>query len=440
MSIYYCGATVQGEPHIGHARSAVCFDILRRWLEFQGETVRLIRNVTDIDDKILDKAAEAGEPSWAWAYQYERVFDAAYELLGVLPATYAPRATGHVPEMIALMARLIASGHAYESNGSVYFAVRSWPAYGSLSGQDLANMQVSGEAQDTDKRDLQDFALWKSAPKDQRGWDTPWGYGRPGWHLECSAMATQYCGAQFDIHGGGLDLVFPHHENEIAQSNAAGDLFANYWLHNHWVTTAGEKMSKSLGNALLVSELAQLVRPIELRYYLGAAHYRSVIEFSESALQEAAAGFRRIESFILRAAELVGAGEFGPVSEDFASAMNDDLGVPAAVAALHGAVTEGNSALTAGDRDAVARLLGPVRAMASVVGVDPLDPIWSDAAGVTGAPVAALSVLVDRLLADREEARAQKDFTTADNIRTALGEAGILIQDGTEGARWSLAR
>ncbi|MCH9814819.1 MAG: class I tRNA ligase family protein, partial [Actinomycetia bacterium] len=244
VSVYYCGATVQGEPHIGHARSAVCFDILRRWLEFSGETVRLIRNVTDIDDKILDKAAEAGEPSWAWAYHYERVFDAAYQLLGVLPATYAPRATGHVPEMIALMARLIANGHAYESNGSVYFAVRSWPAYGALSGQDLANMQGSGETQDADKRDPQDFALWKSASPEQRGWDTPWGYGRPGWHLECSAMATKYCGAQFDIHGGGLDLVFPHHENEIAQSNAAGDPFANYWLHNHWVTTAGEKMSK----------------------------------------------------------------------------------------------------------------------------------------------------------------------------------------------------
>ena len=293
-SIYLCGATVQGAPHIGHIRSEVNFDILWRWLEHRGYEVTFVRNVTDIDDKILTKAAEAGEPWWAWAAKYEREFAWAYDVLGCLRPTYEPRATGHVTEMVELMQRLIDGGHAYAADGDVYFDVRSFPAYGALSRQKIDAMHPAGDSEGDDrKRDPRDFALWKRhkpGEPETASWPTPWGRGRPGWHLECSAMATKYLGPAFDIHGGGLDLIFPHHENELAQSCAAGDGFAQYWMHNAWVTTGGEKMSKSLGNTLLVTEIVKRWRPVEVRYYLGAAHYRSHIEFSEGALDEAAVG------------------------------------------------------------------------------------------------------------------------------------------------------
>ncbi|MDP9168889.1 MAG: cysteine--tRNA ligase, partial [Actinomycetota bacterium] len=305
-SIYLCGATVQAPPHIGHVRSAVNFDILRRWLAHSGYAVTFIRNVTDIDDKILSKSAEAGEPWWAWAALQERNFSAAYEVLGCLPPTYEPRATGHVTEMVELMQRLIESGHAYAIDGDVYFDVRSFASYGSLSGQRLEAMHPAGDTEgELRKRDPRDFALWKRHKDGEpltASWPTPWGRGRPGWHLECSAMATKYLGPAFDIHGGGLDLVFPHHENEIAQSVAAGDGFARYWMHNAWLTTGGEKMSKSLGNSLFVTEVTKQWRPVEVRYYLGAAHYRSNVEFSPEALDESAAAYRRIENFVQRSA------------------------------------------------------------------------------------------------------------------------------------------
>ncbi len=283
-SIYLCGLTVQGPPHIGHVRNWVNMDILRRWLAASGYRVTFVRNVTDIDDKIIAKSAEADEPWWALAFRNEREIIAAEEALGCVPPDYEPRATGHVPEMIELMHRLIDSGHAYAAGGDVYFDVRSFPAYGALSGQRVDEMQPAGDSVgDTRKRDPRDFALWKAAKPGEPSWPTPWGRGRPGWHLECSAMATKYLGPAFDIHGGGLDLVFPHHENELAQSVAAGDGFARYWMHNGLVTMSGEKMSKSLGNTLQVREIVKRWRPAEVRYYLGAAHYRSVIEFSPEA-------------------------------------------------------------------------------------------------------------------------------------------------------------
>ncbi|HEY9474994.1 MAG TPA: cysteine--tRNA ligase, partial [Mycobacteriales bacterium] len=288
-SIYLCGATVQAPPHIGHVRSMVNFDILRRWLEHDGYRVTFCRNVTDVEDKILARAAEEGVPFWVVAQRNERAFAEAYDVLGCLPPTVAPRATGHVPEMVSLIRRLIDTGHAYPANGDVYFDVSSWPDYGKLSGQRPDQMQPSEEHEGGGKRRPQDFTLWKGAKPGEPFWDTPWGPGRPGWHLECSAMAERYLGSAFDIHGGGLDLVFPHHENEVAQSQAAGDPFASYWLHNGLVTLGGEKMSKSLGNSLLVSQVCQRVRPVELRYFLGAAHYRSMIEYSEEGLVEAAA-------------------------------------------------------------------------------------------------------------------------------------------------------
>jgi cysteinyl-tRNA synthetase len=442
VSMYVCGLTVQGPPHIGHVRFALAFDVLRRWLLHTGSEVTYIRNVTDVDDKILAKAAAAGVPWWAWAYENERAATRAYDVLGTLPPTYEPRATGHVPEMVELIERLISGGHAYAVDGDVYFDVRSFPGYGELTGQKLADLQPAADTEtDERKRDPRDFALWKSTKPGEpatASWATPWGRGRPGWHLECSAMAEKYLGPEFDVHGGGLDLRFPHHENERAQSQAAGDGFARYWLHNGWVTMGGEKMSKSLGNTALVDEVVQRVRPVELRYYLVAPHYRSTIEFTESALTEAGAAYRRLESFVRHAAERVGADAGKPVlAEAFTAAMDDDLATPAAVAAVHEAVTAGNTALADGDDAAVAAALGSVRAMLGVLGLDPLDPQWATAggdqrlAGVTDG-------LVGLALEQRAAARARKDYAAADAIRDQLGALGVQVEDTPQGTRWEL--
>ncbi|HRI96154.1 MAG TPA: cysteine--tRNA ligase, partial [Nocardioides sp.] len=382
--LYVCGLTVQSEPHVGHVRSAVNFDVLQRWLRYRGYDVTFIRNTTDIDDKILVKAAEQGRPWYNLAYAMKRELDRAYEALNVAPPTYEPAATGHVPEMLELIGQLIEKGHAYpaaDGSGDVYFDVRSWPSYGELTHQRIDDMEAAEDADPRGKRDPRDFALWKGWKKESEpetaAWPSPWGPGRPGWHIECSAMAGKYLGAAFDIHGGGVDLRFPHHENEQAQSRAAGHRFAAYWMHNAWITTAGEKMSKSLGNSLLIPEVLKRVRGIELRYYLVAAHYRSHVEFSFEALDEAAAGFRRIENFLDRA----GASERGDVPDAFAAAMDDDLGTPAAVAVLYDAVREGNRQLAAGE-DATATAES-VRAMLDVLGLDPANvPTLSFAQGL----------------------------------------------------------
>ena len=445
VGIYLCGATVQAAPHIGHIRSGLVFDVLQRWLEASGYETTFIRNVTDIDDKILEKSAEAGEPWWAWATRYERTFTDAYDVLGCRQPTHEPHATGHVTEMIALMDALIAAGHAYaadDGSGDVYFDVRSWPRYGELSGQRLDEMEAAADADPRGKRDPRDFALWKGAKPGEpetASWPTPWGVGRPGWHLECSAMAGKYLGDTFDIHGGGLDLRFPHHENELAQSAAAGRGFARYWLHNAWVTTAGEKMSKSLGNFLLVSEVVSRVRPIELRYYLVAAHYRSNIEFSEEAMAEAGAGFRRIEGFLERAIEVTGPVEPSIACAEFVEAMDDDLGVPAAVAALHNVVREGNNLLAAGDSAALRGCVGSVRAMLGVLGLDPFAEPWASRAGGEGDRLrTVVDGLVQVLLDQRAAARAARDYETADAIRDRLTELGVAVEDTPSGARWTI--
>jgi cysteinyl-tRNA synthetase len=435
-SIYLCGATVQAPPHIGHIRSGVNFDILTRWLSHSSYDVTFLRNVTDIDDKILRKSAEAGRPWWAWAAQNEAAFTWAYDTLGCLRPTYEPRATGHITEMIDLMQRLIDSGHAYPSDGDVYYDVRSFPTYGSLSRQNLDAMHPAGDTEgEHRKRDPRDFALWKSSKPGEPTWPTPWGPRRPGWHLECSAMATRYLGAQFDIHGGGLDLVFPHHENEIAQSVGAGDAFARYWMHNAWLTIGGEKMSKSLGNSLLVTEIVKRWRPVEVRYYLGAAHYRSNMEFSADALDEAAAAYHRIENFYERAVEF--AGEIpasGAMCADFAEAMDDDLGVPLALAAVHNVVREGNSALAEGNQVAVRGALASVLAMTEVLGINPQR--WHQATSSDLTPV--VDALVQVALEQRTAARARKDFAAADAIRDQLAEAGVIVEDTPSGPRWTL--
>ncbi|MCU1555463.1 MAG: cysteine--tRNA ligase, partial [Arthrobacter sp.] len=386
VSLYYCGATVQGMPHVGHIRSAIAFDQLTRWLEYRGFNVTVIRNVTDIDDKILAKSAASFGPDfedepgavreeewWALAYRYEQEFLTAYDTLGVARPTYEPRATGHIPEMHALIQQLIDRGHAYpapDGSGDVYFDVRSWSKYGSLTRQKVEDMQGAPdvEAQFSNrKKDPRDFALWKGHKDGEpttASWASPWGAGRPGWHLECSAMVTKYLGTEFDIHGGGLDLRFPHHENEMAQSQAAGHGFANFWMHNGMVTYQGEKMSKSIGNTISPAEMLELASPRVVRYYLGQAHYRSVLDYRPTSLEEAAAAVERIDGFISRAIRALSAGEaplgapsaggnytfstYGKVPEPFERAMDDDLNVPQALAVLHETVRAGNSALTEG--------------------------------------------------------------------------------------------
>ncbi|MGQ4600129.1 cysteine--tRNA ligase [Nocardia sp. R6R-6] len=435
-SVYLCGATVQGEPHIGHVRSGVAFDVLRRWLLAHDYDVWFIRNVTDIEDKILVKAAEAGRPWWEWAATHERAFDRAYERLGVLPPSVEPRATGHITQMVEMMQRLIDRGHAYASAGNVYFDVVSYPEYGKLSGHKLDDVH-QGESAGEGKRDPRDFTLWKAAKPGEPTWPSPWGPGRPGWHLECSAMAGFYLGGEFDIHCGGMDLVFPHHENEIAQSKAAGDGFARYWLHNGWVTMGGEKMSKSLGNVLSVPNVLRKVRPVELRFYLGSAHYRSMLEYSDKALFDAAQSYQRIEAFVNRVFDRAGEIPVGKWTDSFAAALDDDLAVPKALAEIHRVVHEGNKALEAGAIDSAGDLAGQVRAMLSVFGVDPFDPHWyvpSDSSAALG----ALDVLVGAELDRRQQARAAKDWSAADSVRDRLQSAGIEVTDTANGPEWAL--
>ena len=447
--IYYCGATVQGEPHLGHIRSALVFDQLSRWMRYRGLKVTTVRNVTDIDDKILAKSADSMQPGfegefpneqwWALAYRFEKVFARAYAALGIDPPTYEPRATGHIPEMFALIQRLIDRGHAYpalDDSGDVYFDVRSWEKYGSLTNQSIDDMQDSADADPRGKRDPRDFALWKGYKEGEpltASWESPWGRGRPGWHLECSAMAGKYLGSRFDIHGGGLDLRFPHHENELAQSTAAGDDFANFWMHNGMVTYEGEKMSKSIGNTISPAQMLEMARPLVVRYYLGSAHYRSVLDYRPSSLQEAATAIERVESFLAATQDLLKPDR--EVPEDFAEAMDDDMNIPRALAVLHEQTRAGNAALAAGEDASEAA--NAVMAMAEVLGLAQL--MSFNAEGASDAEHEALDSLIQAVLAERADARAQKDWAKADAMRDLLFSAGVKVRDGVEGSSWSIA-
>ena len=447
--IYYCGATVQGEPHLGHIRSALVFDQLSRWMRYRGLKVTTVRNVTDIDDKILAKSADSMEPGfegefpneqwWALAYRFEKVFAQAYAALGIDPPTYEPRATGHIPEMFALIQRLIDRGHAYpalDDSGDVYFDVRSWEKYGSLTNQSIDDMQDSADADPRGKRDPRDFALWTGDKEGEpltASWESPWGRGRPGWHLECSAMAGKYLGSRFDIHGGGLDLRFPHHENELAQSTAAGDDFANFWMHNGMVTYEGEKMSKSIGNTISPAQMLEMARPLVVRYYLGSAHYRSVLDYRPSSLQEAATAIERVESFLAATQDLLKPDR--EVPEAFAEAMDDDMNIPRALAVLHEQTRAGNAALAAGEDASEAA--NAVMAMAEVLGLAQL--MSFNAEGASDAEHEALDSLIQAVLAERADARAQKDWAKADAMRDLLFSAGVKVRDGVEGSSWSIA-
>ena len=432
VGIYLCGATVQAPPHIGHIRSGVNFDILRRWLIASGFKVTFVRNVTDIDDKILHKAVHEEIPWWQVAMKYERAFTDAYNALNVMPPTYEPRATGHITQMVELMQKLIENGSAYApGNGDVYLEVRKLTEYLTLSNQKLDDLQSSEDSDSTYKKDPKDFALWKAAKKGDPSWPTPWGQGRPGWHLECSAMAHAYLGEEFDIHGGGLDLIFPHHENEIAQSQAAGYKFARSWMHNAWVTTSGEKMSKSLGNSLQVVEILKKVRGIELRWYLASAHYRSMLEFSFEALDESATAFKRVEAFLSRAKAVVGEDIETLISDEFKAAMNDDLAVPQSLALIAEYMRIGNSA--GEDKQVLAKTAGQIRGILSILGCDPFDPHFT----VSKSNDAALDGLIKLALDQRQAARDRKDFKAADQIRDQIASLGITVEDTTNGPRWS---
>ena len=446
--IYYCGATVQGEPHLGHIRSALVFDQLSRWMRYRGLKVTTVRNVTDIDDKILAKSADSMEPGfegefpneqwWALAYRFEKVFAQAYAALGIDPPTYEPRATGHIPEMFALIQRLIDRGHAYpalDDSGDVYFDVRSWDKYGALTNQSVEDMQDSADANPRGKRDPRDFALWKGYKEGEpltASWESPWGRGRPGWHLECSAMAGKYLGSRFDIHGGGLDLRFPHHENELAQSTAAGDDFANFWMHNGMVTYEGEKMSKSIGNTISPAQMLEMARPLVVRYYLGSAHYRSILDYRPSSLQEAATAIERVEAFLAATQDLLKPGR--EVPEAFAEAMDDDVNIPRALAVLHEQTRAGNAALATGEDASEAA--HAVMAMAEVLGLAQL--MSFNAEGTSGAEHEALDALIQAVLAERADARAQKDWAKADAMRDLLASAGVQVKDGANGSSWSV--
>jgi cysteinyl-tRNA synthetase len=457
VGIYLCGPTVYGEPHIGNLRPVVVFDVLRRHLVASGYEVLLVRNYTDVDDKIIYAAGHDPLRAFTVAERWTRVYEEITAALGVLPPDIAPRASGHIPEMLALIARLVDAGLAYQAGGDVYFGVGKWPEYGKLSGRDLAELQAGARVEvNPDKRDPLDFALWKGAKPGEPTWDSPWGPGRPGWHIECSAMAGRYLGPGFDIHGGGEDLIFPHHENEIAQSEGAtGQPFARYWLHNAFLEIKGEKMAKSVGNVVSPRELLRRHRGVVLRYALLGAHYRSPLEFSEEILADAAASYDRLATFATNAARALSgapgadggsgaAGEAspGPAPADpggwrdrFQAALDDDLNVPAALATLFDLVAEANPLIVKLERGDVG-VAGELRDrfatfldLAGRLGFTPLDDLPDPA---------AFRPLLDLLLDLRERARAARDFAAADAIRDRLADAGIRVEDRPGGPRWHL--
>jgi cysteinyl-tRNA synthetase len=456
VGIYLCGPTVQSEPHVGHLRSALVYDQLRRWLEVKGLNVTLVRNVTDIDDKVLANAVERGKDWWALAYQMELAFSSAYSALRISAPSYEPRATASIPEMLELIERLIAAGYAYQAtdgSADVYFAASKWAGYGELTRQKIEDMADSGDAETRGKLDPRDFTLWKASKPGEpatAAWDSRFGKGRPGWHIECSAMSTKYLGSAFDIHGGGLDLRFPHHENELAQSRAAGDEFANFWLHNGLVNVGGQKMSKSLGNSIYATDLLAAGSPLAVRFWLGSANYRSVLDYSETSLVEAQTNIDRISGFLDRAYRLLlpaNATWFAetPMQDlaqylpaEFVAAMDDDLNLPVALAAIFDAVRAGNSAIDAADLASVEKLTQQVRAMLTVLGIDPMSPEWATKASGNAAEHQALDSLIQILLTQRAQARANKDFARADEIRDQLSAAGIVLSDSADATHWSV--
>lgn len=440
VSLYVCGPTVQSAPHVGHLRSALVYDLWGRWFSYRGYKVTLVRNVTDIDDKILQKASQKGEPWWALASRVEAEFQSAADSLRIQRPDLQPRATGDIPAMVGLVQLLLDRGHAYVSkdgSGDVYFEVRSFPKYGELSNQDLENL-AQGEGEVSNKRSPEDFALWKGhkdGEPETAAWAAPWGLGRPGWHLECSAMASRYLGQSFDIHGGGVDLRFPHHENELAQSLAAGHNFASYWMHNALVLVGGQKMSKSLGNSVFASDLLDSNRPLVVRYALCSAHYRSELDLQANFLDEARAAFERIEGFLIRATQEGARFSVGDLPIEFQRALDQDLATPQAFAVIHERVRKGNQALEEANLELVENEASAVRAMLAVLGLDPFAIEWK--AENTFSVTRPIESLMQSLIALRNRAREAGDFAQADELRDAIDSAGIEVKDSDRGSTWS---
>jgi cysteinyl-tRNA synthetase len=444
-SLYVCGPTVQADAHVGHGRAAVVFDVLRRHLAASGLAVRFVQNVTDVDDKIILRARRERTDAAAIATRYTRAWNRAMDALGVLPPDVQPLATGHLLEMQALIARLIELDRAYAVEGDVFFRVRSFPAYGRLSGRQVDDMQQGEDVVDAEhKEDPLDFALWKAAKPGEPAWPSPWGEGRPGWHVECSAMATKHLGDGFDIHGGGLDLVFPHHENEIAQHEAAhATTFARHWVHNGMVRMGDEKMSKSVGNVVSLAEATAVWGRGPLRLWYLSAQHRTPLTFETDRLRDATTVHDRFITF-LRTARLVAgdvdADTTAAVAHDaaFVAAMDDDLNAPMAVAALHELVTAGNEFVTradAGDEGARGAVAGCAATLTRLAD-DVLGLGLADDLARSRMLEERLAPLVAELLDRRAEARAARDFATADRVRDELAAAGIVVEDRAGGPRW----
>lgn len=432
VRVYACGPTVYSYAHIGNARMAVAFDLLVRLLRAHYPKVTYVSNITDVDDKIMAAARESGEAIDTITTRYTRIYNEDMAALGVLPPDVQPTATGHIPEMIALIAQLIERGHAYEASGHVLFNVPSFPAYGALSGRSRDD-QIAGARVEISpfKKDPADFVLWKPSSDEQVGWDSPWGYGRPGWHIECSAMAEKHLGLPFDIHGGGADLKFPHHENEIAQSCCAHGHdndpsgFAKYWVHNGFVTVEGEKMSKSLGNTLLAHDLIRDQPGEVLRLALLSAHYRQPLDWTGNGVQQARKYLDRLYKILLDLDDVTAAEADVPAS--VMEALCDDLNTPMAMAALN--------ALTRDEKD-MAVLKGQLLALGDLLGILQQDPKTWLGYGVAGDDDSAV---IDALLAERQAAKAAKNFARADEIRTELEAQGIVIEDTPTGPQWKRA-
>lgn len=433
VKMYVCGPTVQSAPHLGHLRSALVYDVLQRWLSALDYEVTLVRNVTDIDDKVL---VNAGDRDWReFARGVEATFDDAYGNLNIMDPTHKPHATEHIEDMIVLVEKLIKLGHAYQaSDGSanVFFDTASWPNYGELTNQKLENMEGEVDAS-FGRKSPNDFSLFKAHKPEEpatAAWKTPWGLARPGWHIECSAMAKHYLGESFDIHGGGLDLRFPHHENELAQSTAAGDSFANFWLHNALVTINGNKMSKSLGNGVSVEDLTKAGSWGAIRYWLLSAQYRSNLDYSESSIRDAQVALDRITGFLKRTTDTKQVEiDHQYLPAEFAKAMDSDLNVPGALAVIHERVRAGNTAFDSNDQEALKLCVEQIKTMVHVLGLTFAYQEQNISEELTNQ--------INDLIQQRNAAKVAKDFARADQIRLELEEMGVTLKDMKDMTMWS---
>jgi cysteinyl-tRNA synthetase len=444
VRMYVCGMTVYDHCHVGHARALLTFDVIYRYLRFLGYRVKFVRNFTDVDDKIIKRANEDKTTAKAIAERYIEEFERDSKALGLLSPTWEPKATEHIAEIISLIRRLEEKGMAYRVDGDVYFAVKAFPQYGKLSRKKLEELEAGARVEvDARKKDPADFALWKASKEGEPSWESPWGQGRPGWHIECSAMSTKYLGQPFDIHGGGMDLIFPHHENEIAQSEAAFDIpFTRYWIHNELLQINQKKMSKSLGNFFTIQETLDRHEAVALRHYFLASHYRSPLDFSEEGLEEAESALARIYETLERVERSTG----GPAAADaslldeFRREMDDDFNTPRALALIHEEVRSLNRLLDQGDAGGLASRKAALDEIGKVLGIVEERPEaflsrkkmrWLSKVGLSEAAVEAL-------IRRRDEARREKKWAEADQIRSELRERGIALEDSPGGTLWKV--